>query len=430
MMSVFVAALVSTLAVGALPQSAAAPTPQDCVKAGRDFLAKRQREIRQPTSEIVRQVEAERMEMIRACGAGFDVEKAEGRELVGLVEMYAESGQPQLAERAMARGLASAALAPADRAELLSNVIRALLRQPKGEARNARAEQYLDELDALPDQTLDHKVSAHVSLNNYYRYDDIDAGITKHSTWLIEHGPRLSADQRKRYGAALTNAYVNQAQVYAGQGENDRALALLTRASVDLSDIPDVERRTRPTLDRYRLVGTPGAPIAAPVWLNGPDASSKPLALEGTVTYLQFTAHWCGPCKESYPGLQRLRARFAGRPFRAVLTTELYGYFESERNLTPEQEIARDREYYKHYQLDVPIAIEPARSTTNGATAAPIQSPNIAAYKVSGIPQIVILDARGNIRLIMIGYDDANEASLVSFIEKLLTEMPAKASKP
>jgi hypothetical protein len=48
--------------------------------------------------------------------------------------------------------------------------------------------------------------------------------------------------------------------------------------------------------------------------------------------------------------------------------------------------------------------------------------PNEAAYKVGGIPQINILDARGNIRLIMIGYDDANEERLGAFIEKLLAE--------
>jgi hypothetical protein len=39
---------------------------------------------------------------------------------------------------------------------------------------------------------------------------------------------------------------------------------------------------------------------------------------------------------------------------------------------------------------------------------------------VSGIPQINVIDREGTLRLIMIGYDDANEERLASFIETLL----------
>jgi thiol-disulfide isomerase/thioredoxin len=409
---------------GAWLQSGAQPsTPQDCVRAGREFSSRRQAESRPLTVEIVRKIDGERVDMVRSCGVAFDVEKAHGRELAGLVELYSESAQPQLAERAIARGLEDGALTPLERAELLANAIRALLRQPKGAERNARAENYLDLLDALPDEALDHKLTAHIALNNYYRADDIDVGIIKHSTWLIEKARRLSAEQRKRVAGPLTNAYVNLAEAYAGQGDNDRALDLLRRVPTDLPDLPDVEKRTKSTLDRYLLVGTKAAAIAAPTWLNRQSDASNPLELTDVVTYLQFTAHWCGPCKESYPGLQRLRQRFAGRPFEVVLATQLYGYFESERNLAPEQEIARDREYFKKYKLDVPIAIsQSARSVVDGKpTYTP--EPNEAAYKVGGIPQIQLIDARGRIRLIMVGYDDANEEKFAAFIEKLLSEM-------
>lgn len=50
----------------------------------------------------------------------------------------------------------------------------------------------------------------------------------------------------------------------------------------------------------------------------------------------------------------------------------------------------------------------------------PVDDPVEKAFAVSGIPQINVIDAKGNIRLIMIGYDDANEAALASFIENLL----------
>jgi thiol-disulfide isomerase/thioredoxin len=205
--------------------------------------------------------------------------------------------------------------------------------------------------------------------------------------------------------------------VLAGQGENDRALDLLTRAPKELSDIPGVERRVSPDLARYRLVGTRAAPIQAPVWLNASEGT-RTLDMGGAVTLLQFTAHWCGPCRESYPGIQRLRSRFSGRPFRVIFVTQLYGYFEKERGLPAEQEIERDRRYFRDLGLDVPVAITP-RADDAAASNGP---DNEAAYHVNGIPQINIIDARGRVRLIMIGYDDANELKLAEFIEKLLGE--------
>ena len=60
------------------------------------------------------------------------------------------------------------------------------------------------------------------------------------------------------------------------------------------------------------------------------------------------------------------------------------------------------------YKLDVPVAIGDQMNET--------------AYKVSGIPQIQLIDRKGRIRLIMIGYDEANEPKLAAEIAKLLAE--------
>jgi hypothetical protein len=49
-------------------------------------------------------------------------------------------------------------------------------------------------------------------------------------------------------------------------------------------------------------------------------------------------------------------------------------------------------------------------------------NPNDKNYEVGGIPQINIIDRQGRIRLIMVGYDDANEAQLAKLIESLLKE--------
>ena len=54
----------------------------------------------------------------------------------------------------------------------------------------------------------------------------------------------------------------------------------------------------------------------------------------------------------------------------------------------------------------------------------PIRAVNVndANYKVAGIPQIHIIDRKGVIRLIMIGFDEANEPRLSAMIARLLGE--------
>jgi hypothetical protein len=54
----------------------------------------------------------------------------------------------------------------------------------------------------------------------------------------------------------------------------------------------------------------------------------------------------------------------------------------------------------------------------------PVRKVNVndANYKVAGIPQIHIIDRKGIVRLIMIGFDEANEPRLAAMIQRLLAE--------
>jgi thiol-disulfide isomerase/thioredoxin len=239
----------------------------------------------------------------------------------------------------------------------------------------------------------------------------------------------FTPEQRKRMGSSLVQSQDNAAEALAGQGMNDEALALLRRTAEEWkADVPRVDEMIRPSIERYSLVGTPAAAIRAAHWLNAPDGT-KEMPMTGAVTLLEFTAHWCGPCRESYPGVNRLRQQFGSKGFRVVMATRYYGYFskdgKTERDLSNEEELKRDETYFAEYKLDVPVAISDQISVKvidGKVTYVPAADPNDTAYKVSGIPQIHLIDKRGRIRLIMIGYDDANEPKLAEFVAKLLVE--------
>ena len=400
--------------------AAASPTPQDCIKAGREFSTKRLKELGPTTGDTVRQVTTERVVMLRECAAQFDITRTAAADLAPLVDLYVEAEQMDLAHNALARGLADKSLDGPAKGNLLMLAVRTTLRRPKSAERNAEAERYVEQLDKLGDTVLEQRLTAHSALNNNYRGDDIDDGIIRHSTWMIDAGKRLDPEQRKKFAGSIISAYVNLAEAYAGQGENDRALDLLTRAPVEWPEAGSAGARVKDVLARYALVGTAAPAVAAPVWLNR--TNRDPIELKGKVTLLQFTAHWCGPCKESYPGMKRLEQRFAKDGLQVVFYTRTYGYFKQERNLTPALEIERDRTYYAGYGFTLPIAIgSPSSVMVDGkqrSQADPIES----AYGVGGIPQINVIDRKGNIRLVMIGYDDANEEKLASFIRRLLKQ--------
>ncbi len=246
--------------------------------------------------------------MAKACAAKFDAKTVADRELTSLVDLYADAGQPELAAEAMTRALALTSLPEADRAAVLGQAVRVGLREPKGDVRNARLEQYVDELDRMSAAVVEQKFNAHSAMNGFYRFDDIDAGIIKHSTWLIETSKTCDPALRAKYGSTVSSAYVNMAEAWAGQGMNDQAIELMERGLKDLADLKNVTNYISSVLPRYKLVGTPGAAIAAPRWLNAPAGTT--IAMPGHVTLLEFTAHWCGPCKESYPGIKRMLAKY------------------------------------------------------------------------------------------------------------------------
>jgi thiol-disulfide isomerase/thioredoxin len=392
-------------------------SPSSCLANTRSFLSARMKEAPPPmTSEKYQALQQEKVEFAKACIARIPLDAIPASQFAPLAELYIEASQPELADKAIERALVATADDPARRATALVTATRLVMRQPKSDERNAKAEKYVDTLDILPESFAREKIEGHGLLNGYYRADDIDAGILKHSTKIIEFGQRLTPEQRTPVIRTIVAAYVNAAEAYAGQEQTPKALDLLRTALKDLGGVEGVDAQVRPTLERYELVGRPAAAVEAPQWLQAAPASGR-VEMPGQVTLLEFTAHWCGPCRQSYPGIVRLANAFGPKGFRVVMATQLWGYFESQRNLAPADELKAIGEYFPKHGIVFPIAVGDRVTGQAGA-----RDVNDANYKVGGIPQIQIIDKKGVIRLIMVGYDQANEARLSALIARLLAE--------
>jgi len=388
----------------ASPQVPAEPkTVAQCLEAAERHAAVRAKELRAAGQPVDRaKLTQEAADLAKQCAARFSIGTVAVGDLTLLAQLYAAAQQPLLARQAIAKRLGTPGITDGERADtLVAGVDISMGRSATDEGAKA-AEAYVSQLDAIRNAGR-QQIKAHSQLGGYYR-----APVT----------------ERAALASMLAAAYTNVAEVYGGREQADKAVEVLEQGLADFGSAPAAKLQIEPTLARYRLVGTGAAPIEAPHWLNAPAGTSK-AEIKGTVTLIEFTAHWCTWCRRTYPSIVRLHDRWAPKGLQVIFATELYGFFGQPRALPAEQELEADRRYFvEEHRLPFKIAIESQRQPVPGQSAAP--NLNEDRYKVGGIPQIVVIDKAGTIRLIIIGSDPSSEARLDDVVQRLLREPTAE----
>jgi peroxiredoxin len=133
------------------------------------------------------------------------------------------------------------------------------------------------------------------------------------------------------------------------------------------------------------------APLAA---VQGP-LPRRMDELRGRVVLLDFFASSCASCRLLAPELARLHERLGKRGLTVVgITSDAEG---------PARELVR--------RWNIPFAVgsDPERR-------------NEASYSVSAIPALYVIDRKGVIREVMIGYQPSRRATLDKLVSKLLAE--------
>lgn len=364
-------------------------------------------------SAVSRAAYEESRAMATACAARFSVTTIPADQLFDLITLYQSISDTAGARQATDRLLAEKSLPDRARGQALQLAMsREASRDPNWFGIIPAAENYARQIDGLPDSLDDIKLQAHRVMLGRYEYLDVAEGLYHHARAVIDLGRTLHQPP------AMISGYLSLARSYADRLHPDSALKVLDAGEKEIG--ATATQAFADFRDRYALIGTRAQPIEATWWIN-PDSSHYVAPAPGKVTLIEFTAHWCGPCKNSYPGLRQLAERLKGEPFAGFMVTQLYGYLGTRQNLSPEEEVAADREYFgPEHQVPFPVAINPQSKPVPGQPY-PRPKPD-ADYRVGGIPQIMIIDKQGIIRQIVTGWDQGNTDRFQALIERLIRE--------
>ena len=141
-------------------------------------------------------------------------------------------------------------------------------------------------------------------------------------------------------------------------------------------------------------------PLPQPAWelpliANGEGTVTDSTYL-GRVTYVDFWASWCGPCRLSLPALNRLSKEFDAADFGVVAISVDYV-----------DEDALD--FLKRYPVDYPVAID---KTGNSGRD----------FAVAGMPSGYLIGRDGLIRKVHVGFRKGDEAFLREQIQALIAD--------
>jgi thiol-disulfide isomerase/thioredoxin len=138
-------------------------------------------------------------------------------------------------------------------------------------------------------------------------------------------------------------------------------------------------------------VGQPAPSFDVP----GASANVRLADMKGKVVYVDFWASWCAPCKQSFPWMNEMQAKYGPRGLQIVGVT-----------------VDRKREDAEKFLASTPAKFTVAFDTTGKVAE---------AYRPKGMPTSYLIGADGVVRAVHVGFREPDKAALEREILAALT---------
>ena len=209
------------------------------------------------------------------------------------------------------------------------------------------------------------------------------------------------------------------------------ALAEKLKGPVDEKDqkrLSDALARLNGAWARGELVGHP-APTIQFDWFRDPANPERQIRslddLKGKVVVLDFWATWCGPCIASFPKVKAVHNYYRGYDVVVIGVTSPQGY-----HVANGQRIDTKDNPQKEFELMPSFMDEKTMTWPVAFSKQPVFNPD---YGVTGIPSMVIIDAKGIVRHAGL-HPGSDLDSKITLIDPLLAEaglvLPARLMVP
>jgi len=361
-----------------------------------------------------------------------------GMQLDPSSEVGASARQDAYAKAQIAARLATPGLSFRDKAFTYLTAVQSFTNEYTPE-RFPIAEQYLDALDALGDSAAYWQLEARKPLIQAYFHLGRSDDVIRIGVRALQLVRVLSFHDRGRLLPSRgSDMYAMVIDALAGRSDGrpridslNRMLesSLATPPHLAALDSEFIEMGMSYRQEFTRLIaatsklGTMGAPLVSNYWLNRPSRDSAIIPVsDGKIHVIEMGSYDCPACVIALHGMQRLHN---SAPDIAVVMLSWTQGFWANRLIDADEEAAHLTTYFlDHEHITIPIGIWKAKKAINedGGLTPENCGPNLVTYPAAGKPMIWVIDGRGMIRHVFLGFSRETETQLLHIVQFLQRE--------